>query len=112
MRRHHLSNHRIDVDKDEQQNVEKKKLKTIDDFIIKETIEEIVSKLAAEDGFSIRKITTSKFLHQSFSLRGMSLPADEKSVLALIHNFQEKSKLQIINEIKKDISEFKNFQYH
>lgn len=108
MRRHLLSVHRIDADKNEAE-VEKKKVKTLDCFMVKESLEEMISKLAAEDGFTIRKITTSKFIRQSFSLRGMSLPADEKSVMSLIYNFQEKIKLQVINDIKKELSSFKKF---
>lgn len=108
MRRHLLSIHNIDVEKDEYEKAPKHS-KMLDNFLVKTSLEEIVSKMAAVDGFSIRKITQSEFIRQSLSLRGMKLPADEKSVMALVHKFMQKVKQQVIKDFQQDLSESKKF---
>lgn len=80
LHRHLLSMHQIDASKDESEP-KAKILKPLDNFIIKTTLEELVSKLVTVDGFSIRGITRSEFIRQSMNLRGYKLPKDEKSVM-------------------------------
>ncbi|GLV34056.1 hypothetical protein CBL_05076 [Carabus blaptoides fortunei] len=75
MRRHLLSIHNIDVDKAESEKAPKQ-MKTLDNFLANTSLEDIVSKMAAVDGFSIRKITQSEFIRQSLSLREMPSETD------------------------------------
>ena len=52
-------------------------------FIRKDTREELVTKLAAVDGFLINAITKSEFIGQSFSEKGFVLPKNPSDVMAV-----------------------------
>ena len=54
-------------------------------FIRKDTREELVTKLAAVDGFSINAIIKSEFIRQSFSEKGFVLPKNPSDVMGLVH---------------------------
>ena len=70
-------------------------------FIKRDSLEDIVSKLAAIDNISIRTITNSSFIRESISSRGYSLPNSESSVMKLIqYNFEVK-KAEMIKMIEK-----------
>lgn len=78
---------------------------SISNFIKRSSLEEIVSKLAAFDGFSINSITTSSFIRESIQQRGYSLPKNNSRVMDLIYTYYDKAKSETINEldrIKKD----------
>ena len=53
--------------------------------IKKESLQTIVSQLAAVDGFSIHAICKSKFIRESISAKGFRLPFAETSIMNLIH---------------------------
>ena len=77
---HHLKNAHKELDLDlkhshentgsETGNVQRKMTM----FVKKQAVEEIVSKLATVDGFSINVITKSEFIRKSLSEKGMVLP--------------------------------------
>ena len=46
----------------------------------KESIEELITKLVACDGFSINEITNSSFIRSLFALRGYMLPKNHSYV--------------------------------
>ena len=53
--------------------------------IKKESLQTIVSQLAAVDGFLIHAICKSKFIRESISAKGFRLPFAETSIMNLIH---------------------------
>jgi hypothetical protein len=67
-----------------------KKGKTMLDYVQRQNLEDIVSKLAAVDGISITAITRSEFIRESIASRGFKLPKNETDVMKLIHNQYEK----------------------
>lgn len=81
--------------------------KTMIDFVKREKLEEIVAKLAAIDGFSIRGITRSEFIKTSISNRGYKLPKNESDVMKLIHADFKNKKAYLENKIQmeKEIGE-------
>lgn len=108
LRRHLLTKHRIDVDNTEPES-SSKRMKTMDSFLTKTSLEEIVSKLAAIDGFTIRGIAKSEFIRSSLASRGFKLPSNENLVMALIHNFSDQTKKQVIKGIENDLAEMEKF---
>ena len=69
-------------------------------FIRKDTLEELVTKLPAVDGFSINAITKSEFIRQSFSEKGFVLPENPSDVMSLVHTQYFKVKDHIDSEIR------------
>ena len=63
------------------------------------SLQEILSKLAAMDGFSINSITKSSFIRESLQQRGYSLPKKNSRVMDLIHAFYDEAKLETITEL-------------
>ena len=73
-------------------------------FIRKDTREELVTKLATVDGFSINAITKSEFIRQSFSEKGFVLPKNSSDVMDLVHTQYFKVKDHIDSEIRSRVS--------
>ena len=73
-------------------------------FIRKDTREELVTKLAAVDGFSINAITKSESIRQSFSEKGFVLPKNPSDVMGLVHTQYFKVKDHIDSEIRSRAS--------
>lgn len=73
-------------------------------FIRKDTREELVTKLAAVDGFSINAITKSVFIRQSFTDKGLVLPKSPSDVMGLIHTQYCIVKDRIYSEIHSRVS--------
>lgn len=88
---------RCNVEESEQ-NV--KREKTIKDFVKRQSLGEIVSRLAAEDGITVHAITNSSFIRQSICERGFNLPRNESTVMKLIHLEYENRKEEVIKIIK------------
>ena len=63
------------------------------------SLQEILSKLAVINGFSINSITKSSFIQESLQQRGYSLPKKNSRVMDLIHAFYVKAKLETITEL-------------
>lgn len=108
-----LQNKLAELDKEETLGsfTARKKTANILDFVRskKKCLEEIVSRLAAIDGFSINGITNSSFIRNSFQQQGLLLPRNKSRVMSLIHAFYEKAKLETIAEldlIKNNMNKF------
>lgn len=80
-----------------------KKPKTMMDYVKRISLEEIVSKLAAVDGISIRAITRSEFIRESIAKHGFKLPKNETDVMTLIHDHFQGMKNQMICELSEKI---------
>jgi len=63
-----------------------------------DSLQSIVSELAAVDGFSIHAICKSNFIRESLGANGFRLPLAERSIMELVHS-QHKS---IQKEMKQD----------
>lgn len=76
--RNHLKSHGILIGDDMQDTDQpaKKKMKTMLDFVQKQSLGEIVSDLAT-DGITIRAITRNSYIRKSIQRDGFKLPANE-----------------------------------
>lgn len=72
-------------------------------FNKKQSMAEIVARLATVDGFSIHGIAKSEFIRQSLNERQYNLPKGKSNVMKLIHDFYELKK----SEIKQKIESYK-----
>ncbi|KAG5674250.1 hypothetical protein PVAND_004230 [Polypedilum vanderplanki] len=81
----HLKTHGIIIEKEKQpeEEVAPKKIKTITDFFQKTSLKEIVSDLAT-DGISIRAIKINNNIRKSIQRDGFKLPANESDVIKLL----------------------------
>ena len=98
--RHLKSKHNLSLESKDQLCTTKKakiQLKSILPFVNvkKESLQSIVSQLAAVDGFSIHSIGKSKFIRESLSAKGFRLPSSDSSTMNLIHSEN--------NDIRKEI---------
>lgn len=81
------------------------KQSTIEPFIHKKPMNEMVARLAAQDGLTISAITNSKFIRTSFAQRGYQLPLSKTSVMKLIHDYYEIAKQQTVQQIQDKLAE-------
>lgn len=89
---------------------QQKKPLTMDKYLTNHSIEYIVAKLAALDGFTINAITKSSFIRDSLARRSLRLPKHPADVMNLIHKYYEDTaKKQIINKIEMQIKAKKKF---
>ena len=58
----------------------------------KETLQRIVSQLAAVDGFAVHAICKSKFIRESLCAEGFRLPLGESNIMDLIQSTRDLSK--------------------
>lgn len=65
-----------------------------------ETIEEIVAKLIAKDGFTISGIARSEFIRQSIKKRSMTLPQQPSDVMNLVFKYYNTVKEQVVKSIQ------------
>ncbi|XP_037820480.1 uncharacterized protein LOC119609680 [Lucilia sericata] len=75
----------------------------------KDDMNQIVSKLAAVDGFSIRSITRSTFIRESMLLKGFHLPRTERDVQQLIISRFGEVKNEIIQHIESQLKNKSRF---
>jgi len=80
-----------------------KKPKMMMNFLKRSSLEEIISKLAAVDGISIRAITRSEFIRESISKQGFKLPKNESDVMKLINDHFQAIKNKMIGELSEKI---------
>lgn len=83
----------------EVRNVQRK----ITSFIKKESIEEIVSKLAAVDGFSINAIAKSEYIRKTLSDKGMILPKNPSHVMNMVKSQYHIAKQGVVKEMAMQI---------
>lgn len=67
----------------------------IETFVIRQSLNEIVSRLAALDGLNIKQITDSTFIRESIQKRGYSLPKSKTTVMKLITSYASEKKAEI-----------------
>lgn len=105
--RHLNSQHNINLNK--RPNIEeetavikpkKSSLPSMDKYVKKSPMCEIVARLAAYDGFSIRAICHSKFIRESLNAKNMHLPKSQNDVMKLIYNFYDSVKTDVIQKIE------------
>lgn len=111
---YHLSTHNIKLDTGK--NVDgdiagpsQPKQSKLMNFVQKSSLEEIVARLCAEDGFSIHSITNSSFIRESIKNRGYSLPKNESDVMGLIFKMYDKVVEEIKNDIASEIADGKKY---
>ena len=80
-------------------------------FVKQQAIEEIVSKLATVDGFSINAVTKSEFIRKLLSEKGMVLPKYLSNVMNMIKRQYDLAKQSVILEIITEISSGSRFLY-
>jgi hypothetical protein len=68
-------------------------------YLKRQELDEIVSRLVAEDGITVNTITKSSFIRESISSRGYSLPTHPSSNMKLVISFFNKIKIQQIKTI-------------
>lgn len=78
-------------------------------FLPRKSMECLVAELAAVDGFSIRAITNSKFIRESFMSKGYNLPKCESQVMSLIHKFYNQVREAAMKQILADKQEDRKF---
>lgn len=86
-----------------------KKVKTMHDFVKKESLEEIVAKLAAKDGFSVNAITKSEFIRQKIFEMNYKLPKNPSDVMNLVHKLCEIVKNDLKDKIKMMLANKEKF---
>lgn len=80
----------------------------IQNYFQRRTLEGIVADLAT-DGISIRAITRNKYIRESIQKDGFHLPANETSVMKLVHIEYENKKQIMIKDLQQKIS--KGFKF-
>lgn len=85
------------------------KQSTLIPFLKRKSLSEVVSRLAATDGFSISAICKSQFIRQSVAERGFTLPKTKSAIMQLIHDFFEQAKKQTIQELTERINTQREF---
>lgn len=71
-------------------------------FTERESLEEIVSRLVALDGFAVHGVANSSYIRKSLKSKGYNFPTDKTCVMKLVHTFYDKSaKEKVKEEIKK-----------
>jgi len=81
----------------------------ISSYLQRETLEEIVSRLIALDGFSYYGVTNSSFIRQSINKLGYKLPKNSTGTRELVIVYYEKIKIRLVEQLQSKISIGKRF---
>jgi hypothetical protein len=107
--KNHLKTHGIFIeDEVTQDQPAKKKMKTMLDYVQKQSLKEIVSDLAT-DGITIRAITRNSYIRKSIQRDGFKLPENESDVMKLIIEDYCDKKAEMIKEIKTKLEQGAKF---
>ncbi|KAG5683994.1 hypothetical protein PVAND_013247 [Polypedilum vanderplanki] len=107
--KNHLKTHGIFITADIEQKKDKnnhevqssrQKFKTMDKFLVKQTLNEIISDLAT-DGASIRFITRNSFIRRAIKKEGFNLPVNERDVMKLLIEDFEQKKVNLCEKFKQ-----------
>lgn len=79
----------------------KKLNNSILNFVKRESLEELVARMAAHDGISINAINKSSFIRQSLRQRGFNVPDSPTTTMKLVHKFFATVNQGILDKIKK-----------
>lgn len=83
-------------------NVQDPKRKTqqpITSFLKRQSMQEMIAKMLAIDGFSANSIRGSEYIRSSMTLRGLQLPQSSTSIMDSMHQFYDVAKLNTVKEI-------------
>lgn len=79
-----------------------KKAKTIDNFFIKKnSMEKMISRMVAKDGFSFNVFCKSNDLRNLFLKSGFTLPTSPNTIRAIVSTFCDSVKTDVVNQFKK-----------
>lgn len=67
----------------------------------RKSLGEILAKLSAQDGFTIRGITKSEFIRESLAAKGYKLPKTQTEVMNLILKFYDEKEKEMIKELSQ-----------
>lgn len=81
------------------------KQSSLDPFLKRKSLCEIVAGLAALDGIPIASISKSKFIRESIAQRGFRLPTSKSAIMKLIHDYYSEIKDRTKKEIRQRIFE-------
>jgi hypothetical protein len=96
LRYHLLAEHEINLFKEKVEKENK-----IVPGIKRKSLEELIARLMANDGFSANGIASSNTLAELFSAYGYNKPTSATSVMKLMEQFYESKKVEMIDELKK-----------
>ena len=71
----------------------------ISTFFQKESIGEVLSKLAALDGFSFNALTKSTFIRSAMTEKGYDFPKNHKQAIQLVKNYSASVKAELKNQL-------------
>ena len=113
-RKYHLIKiHKVHIPASEDQKEEppakKVKQSKITAFVKKQSVEEVMAKLAAKDGFTFHAIANSSFIRKSLTLQGLQTPRDPKTVAKMVLMFTNDKKHDMVKEIEAMIQCGKRF---
>lgn len=100
LKRHLKTAHLIECDKESPEtNIETQPAQqSILNYAKRVTLDEVLSRLAAEDGLTIRQITRSKFIQESLSSRGFVPPKSENTIMKIIMGFAKDKEMEMKRE--------------
>ncbi|KAL0859841.1 hypothetical protein ABMA27_010181 [Loxostege sticticalis] len=84
----------------ESKKIKRENQSEITRYVARKSLSEIISRLAAEDGLTIRAITKSKFIRESITQRGYKMPKNETEIMKIILNYYEEKKAEMIQKFK------------
>lgn len=84
----------------ESKRIKREKQCEITEYVANKSLSEIISRLAAEDGLSIRAITRSKFIRESITQRGYKMPKNETDIMKIILRYYEERKEEMMQNFK------------
>jgi hypothetical protein len=78
-------------------------------FLKKESIGEVISKLAALDGFSFHALVNSSFIRSAMSEKGLEFPKNHKQAIQLVKTFSSCIKTELKTNFNSMVSTEKRF---
>lgn len=108
MKKHLKTNHKIELKEksepeEKKPRLEQKKISTFLGEKKKETVQTIVSKLAATDGLSLHRIVKSEFIRDAVNAKGLKLPKSHNTVKKHIINECKEKK----DKLKENVTEMR-----
>lgn len=85
-----------------EEEIPKKKRKTIDSYFVKEnSMEKMVSRMICKDGFSMNSFCTSSDLRYLFTMNGFKLPNSPNTIRSIVMNFSNTVKTDMIMKFSR-----------
>lgn len=93
----------------ESEDMPKKKAKISDFFLKENTMEMMISRMTAKDGFSFNSFCKSLDLRYLFQKSGYKLPLSSNTIRSIVIKFSESVKANMINEIQQLQTQYQKF---